>query len=108
MAKLFAVTRTRGPRWNRAVSLEEQDDWSGHAKFMDALHAEGLVALGGPLEGTSDVLLIVRASDAHEIHARLSADPWTRMELLHVKHIIPWTLRLGSLGPERRKQLLLD
>jgi len=98
MAKLFAVTRTRGPRWNHAVSLEEQEDWSAHAKFMDALHAEGFVALGGPLEGTSDVLLIVRARDAHEIHARLSADPWTSMELLHVKHIIPWTLRLGSLG----------
>jgi uncharacterized protein YciI len=98
MTKLFAVTRTRGPGWNHAVSMEEQEDWSGHANFMNGLYAEGFVVLGGPLEGTSDVLLIVRAKDAHEIHARLSIDSWTNKELLHVKQIVPWTLRLGSLG----------
>jgi hypothetical protein len=98
MPKLFAVTRTRGPGWNHAVPMEEQEDWSGHAKFMNGLHAEGFVALGGPLEGTSDVLLIVRAKDAYEIHARLSGDSWTSKELLYIKQIVPWTLRLGSLG----------
>src|SRR5262249_26422596 len=60
------------PAWNHSLSMEQQDDWPAHAKFMTAVHAEGLVLLGGPLEGTSDVLLIFRASDANEIHARLS------------------------------------
>ena len=97
MRKLFAVTRTRGPAWNHALLLEQQEDWHAHAKFMNALHAEGFVLLGGPLEGTSDVLLIIRANDGHEIHARLSADSWTSNQLLHIKQIVPWTLRLGSL-----------
>jgi hypothetical protein len=58
------------------------------------------VLLGGPLEGTSDVLLIIRADDANEIHARLSADIWTTKDLLRIKQVAPWTLRLGSLsGP---------
>jgi hypothetical protein len=74
MSRLFAVTRSRGTAWNDSLSLEQQADWSGHADFMNALHAEGFVLLGGPLEGTSDVLLIIRADDANEIHARLSAD----------------------------------
>jgi hypothetical protein len=65
---------------------------------MNASHAEGFVLLGGPLEGTPDVLLIIRANDAQEIHARLSSDCWTSNQLLHVKQIVPWTLRLGSLG----------
>jgi hypothetical protein len=48
MAKLFAVIRTRGPAWNHALPLEQQEDWSGHAKFMEALHADGFVAFGRP------------------------------------------------------------
>jgi len=98
MPKLFAVTRTQGPAWNHTLPLERQEDWPAHASFMNALHAEGFVLLGGPLEGTSDVLLIIRAKDVHEIHARLSGDCWTSKELLHIKHIVPWALRLGSLG----------
>jgi uncharacterized protein YciI len=98
MSQLFAVTRSRGPAWNPSLSLEQQDDWRAHATFMNALHAAGLVLLGGPLEGTPDVLLIIRSDDANEIRARLSADPWTSKDLLRIKQIVSWTLRLGSLG----------
>ena len=98
MPRVFAVTRSRGPAWNQSLPLEQQDDWPAHAACMNALHAEGFVLLGGPLEGTSDVLLIVRANDANEIHARLSIDCWTSKDLLRIKQIAAWTIRLGSLG----------
>ena len=65
---------------------------------MNALLAEGVVVLGGPLEGTSDVLRLIRAASADEIRARLAEDPWSRMDLLRVTRVAPWTLRLGSLG----------
>ena len=64
MARLFAVMNTHGARWDAARPLEEQEDWPAHAAFMDALVAEGVVVLGGPLEGTPDVLLIMRAGCA--------------------------------------------
>jgi hypothetical protein len=64
---------------------------------MNALHREGFVVLGGPLEGTPDVLLIARANDADEIRARLADDSWTRNGLLRLERIVPWTLRLGAL-----------
>jgi hypothetical protein len=98
MAQLFAVTITHGTKWNALRSLEEQEDWPAHASFMDALEAEGTVALGGPLEGTPDVLLIMRAVDGDEIRMRLSDDPWHRNGLLCLHQAVPWTLRLGSLG----------
>lgn len=98
MAGLFAVTRSRGPTWNDALPLEGQEGWDAHADFMNALHKEGFVLLGGPLEGTRDVLVIVRADDAHEIEARFAADCWAATNLLFIKRIHPWTLRLGSLG----------
>jgi len=53
----------------------------------------------GPLDGTPDVLLIARANDADEIRARLADDSWTRNGLLRITQIVPWTLRLGTLGP---------
>src|ERR1700690_560883 len=89
MRRLFAVTRSRGPAWNPSLPLEQQDDWPAHAAFMKALHAEGFVLLGGPLEGTSDVLLITRSNDEKEIHSCLSADSWTSKDLLRIKRIVP-------------------
>jgi hypothetical protein len=97
MASLFAVDLAHGPRFDRAKPLEGQVDWREHADFMDALVANGFVLLGGPLEGTDDVLLVIRASDAGEIRARLAEDCWHRKDLLRITRIAPWTLRLGVL-----------
>jgi hypothetical protein len=69
---------------------------------MNGLKAEGFVVLGGPLEGTSEVLLIVGAEDEPEIRSRLAADPWSGNDLLRVVRTAPWTLRLGSLEDTRR------
>jgi hypothetical protein len=94
---LFAVIRTRGPVWQDSRPLEGQADWAGHAVFMNGLAREGFVVLGGPLDGTPDVLLIVLAASAEEIRGRLAKDPWAIGDLLRVSRITPWTLRLGSL-----------
>ncbi|MGA2611414.1 MAG: hypothetical protein ABSH01_28540 [Terriglobia bacterium] len=98
MEQLFAVIRTRGERWNNSRPMEEQEDWESHAAFMNALHDDGFVLLGGPLEGTPDVLLIVRGSHREEIRSRLSGDSWSRNGLLRITQLVPWRLRLGSLG----------
>jgi uncharacterized protein YciI len=97
MKKLFAVIRTCGAAWQPSHSLEDQADWDAHASFMNALEREGFVVLGGPLEGTADFLLIIRAQTADEIVNRLSADPWSRQDLLRLSRVTRWTLRLGSL-----------
>jgi len=98
MQKPFAVIRTRGPAWQDSRPLEGQADWAGHASFMNALAREGFVILGGPLEGTSDVLLIVRATTPDEVRSRLAEDPWASKDLLRVSRVAPWTLRLGALA----------
>jgi hypothetical protein len=96
--KLFAVILTHGVAWRRGVALEGQAGWTAHAAFMDALAADGFVALGGPLETTDDVLLIVRAATPVEISEQLGKDPWHRHDLLRISRIAPWTLRLGALA----------
>jgi hypothetical protein len=95
--RLFAVTRTRGPAWQDSLPLEDQDGWKAHASFMDDLQRDGFIVLGGPLEGTPDVLLVVRADTQAAILARLGEDPWTVEDRLRVTRVAPWTLRLGAL-----------
>ena len=97
MKRSFVVLRTRGPSWNDSKPLEEQSDWPAHARFMNDLAAEGFIAVGGPLEGTRDVLLVIQAEDTAEVVRRLAADPWTQSGLLVVKECWPWQIRLGSL-----------
>jgi uncharacterized protein YciI len=98
MKRIFAVTRARGGDYDSTLPLEAQPEWKSHAEFMDALHAEGFVLLAGPLEGTQNVLLIIRAENADEINSRLADDSWTRNGFLRTVEISPWTLRIGSLG----------
>src|SRR5215467_3137454 len=97
MERVFAVLRSRGPAYDDSKPLEGQSDWAGHASFMDSLYDEGVAALVGPLEGTRDALLILRASSTSEVSERLASDPWTVNGLLTTKQISPWQLRLGSL-----------
>jgi uncharacterized protein YciI len=99
---LFAVIRARGPAWNHSRPLEGQPEWPAHATFMNGLKADGFVVLGGPLEGTSEVLLIVRAENEAEVRSRLAADPWSANDLLRVARTAPWTLRLGALEDSGR------
>jgi hypothetical protein len=67
--------------------MDEQVDWKEHGQFMDRLVEEGFVVQGGPLQGTDDVLLIVRAGSGAEIHERFAEDIWTKTNLLRTK----WT-----------------
>ena len=95
--KLFAVINERGPNWDDAKSMEAHPDWRGHADFMNALVADGFIVLGGPLVGTRDVLLIVRAESEQEITTRLAQDVWVVKGLLRQRQIAPWWVRLSAL-----------
>jgi hypothetical protein len=92
---LFVVTRRYGPPYVQGLSLEEQQYWEAHQAFMNALEAEGLVRLGGPLEEREDVLLIFRAKDKDEIERRLADDPWSPASSR------PRAFRAGTCGSGR-------
>ena len=96
--KLFVVMRHYGPPYNPEKPLEAQLDWEEHRIFMNALEAEGLARLGGPLEGTTEVLLVFRAESEDEIDARLRVDPWTQSGILSTTRVVRWNLRIGEVG----------
>jgi hypothetical protein len=95
--RIFVVLRSRGPAWDETRPLEGQAEWAAHAAFMDRLFEQRFAVLVGPLEGTRDALIVVRAASPAEIDERLASDPWTISGLLVTRQISPWQLRLGSL-----------
>jgi uncharacterized protein YciI len=95
MAMFHVVLRRSGPQWDRSISLEAQSGWSAHARFMEALVADGMVILGGPLADEDRVVLAVEAPSADAIRATLAADPWHETHL-HLDSIDPWTIRLDA------------
>jgi len=95
--RLFAVINERGPNWDDNKPMEEHAGWRAHAEFMNELVADGFIVLGGPLVGTRDVLLIVRAESEAEVRDRLAGDVWLVKGLLRQRQISPWWLRLSAL-----------
>jgi len=97
MNLLFVAILQRGAAYCHEKPLEGQQEWEAHRVFMNGLVADGFVVLGGPLEGTSEVLLIFRAASTEEIMRRWSEDPWVKLDLLRMSRIMHWDLRLGGL-----------
>ncbi len=51
---MFTVTRAKGPSWDYARGIREQQAWEEHAAFADGLVDRGIVILGGPISSDSD------------------------------------------------------
>ena len=98
MKQPFVVIETRGSAWDDSRQMDDQTGFPAHATFVDSLVAERFILLGGPLEGTRDVVLVIQAEDCSEIVDRLAANPWIQNALLSVKDCKPWWIRLGSLS----------
>jgi uncharacterized protein YciI len=94
---LFVVIRRYGPPYDPGKPLEVQLEWEAYRAFMNALEAEEVVRLGGPLQGSGEVLLVFRAGDEQEVEEQLAADPWTRSGILTTVSIRRWDVRIGTV-----------
>lgn len=99
MADYYLVMQAKGPGWDHARRRREQVGWDEHAAFMDALAAEGVVVIGGPVgEGDGDdTLLVVDLPSEAAVRQRLAIDPWAESVLL-IKSIRPWSVWLRGRG----------
>jgi uncharacterized protein YciI len=89
---LHLVSYAPGPRWNPTKSRRQQEAWDAHAEFMDALVAEGIVVMGGPLDDQR-ALLVMSHDDERALLARLDQDPWVNGVLI-IERIEPWRVWL--------------
>jgi len=99
VADYFLVRLARGAAWDHSRTRREQAGWDEHAAFMDALVADGVVILGGPVgEGDGeDSVLVVDMDDKARIRDCLADDPWVD-DLLTIKGVEPWSVWLRAPG----------
>jgi hypothetical protein len=96
---VFAVRTAKGPKWDHARGIREQEAWGEHAAFADGLVDRRVVVLGGPIssDNEDDVgLLVVNATDEQEVQAIFSQDPWATNLVLRIKEVRAWTLWLDG------------
>jgi uncharacterized protein YciI len=95
----FAVIQEYGKNWNHSLAIREQQHWDEHAQFMDALVDDGVLVLGGPLDGGEQVLLIINAPDEQAIADRFATEPWITMGLRVMTTVKRWEILLDSRKP---------
>jgi len=94
--EVYVVRTERGGPYDFSRGLREQEGWDDHATFMAGLVDDGLVRLGGPLEGDRQALLVIDAPSEYLLRAQLAEDPWAKNGMLTVKSVERWTILLDG------------
>jgi hypothetical protein len=93
--ELFLVRVERGGPWDWSKDMREQELWTEHALFMNGLVDDGLILLGGPVEGGRQAFHVIDAPSEEGLRARLAEDPWARNGMLTVTSVERWTILLA-------------
>jgi uncharacterized protein len=94
--ELYLVRVRRGGPWDWSRDMREQDQWDEHASFMNGLVDDGLIILGGPVDGGRDAFHVVDAASEEELRARFAEDPWALSGMLTVTSVERWTILLAA------------
>lgn len=100
----YVVMSRAAPNRDLSRGSREQPFWEDHAAFIDALVADGLILLGGPLVDEGGALLIVRAENEAEVRAALDPDPWYERGILRLEGIMHWQVFIdewAKMAPSR-------
>jgi uncharacterized protein YciI len=93
--ELYVARVERGGPWDLVGDLREQPGSDEHARFMNGLVDDGLIVLGGPVEGDREVVHVVHATSEEEIRRRFAEDNWAQNGMLTVKSVEAWTILLA-------------
>lgn len=90
----FVLVSEQGPGWHPGHAMREQEKWTEHAAFINALAASGFILLGGPLGSGHPhrAQLVLNSPSEEDVRARLADDPWMREGILRIVSVEPWTI----------------
>jgi uncharacterized protein YciI len=99
MKRTFAAIVQRAASWDPSRPAHEQAGFEHHVKYMDALEAEGFIAVAGLMKDTNDVLFVFRATSEAEVRSRLALDPWQQDGHARLVRLEELTLRIFAPEP---------
>jgi uncharacterized protein YciI len=96
MQGTFIIYSAAGPNRDLSKGTREQAYWDEHAAFIDALVADGVIRLGGPLPDEHGAVLVVNAESEADARVRLQSDPWYQNGILRLESIKRWEIFIDN------------
>ncbi|MFX1254687.1 MAG: YciI family protein [Promethearchaeota archaeon] len=86
--KFYAIIYQQGSAWKPGVSVYEQDLRS-HATYMEKLHKDKVLVLGGPFTDDSGGMAIINVESEEKAEEILKQDPAITNKVMNAT-IKPW------------------
>jgi uncharacterized protein YciI len=87
----FVILHRPGPAWKRGVEFREQPGVRDHVEHYRAVHAKGLLQMGGPYltPDSGGMMVPVAGISEEEVRRIAESDPAVKAGLLEVE-VRPW------------------
>jgi uncharacterized protein YciI len=96
MNKAMVLFQQHGSAWDPHKPVREQAFWEDHARFVDALHAQGKILLAGPFADGTGSLVVLDAASPEDARALFRDDPWAQRDILVAADVKEWTIFLDA------------
>lgn len=101
----FLLTYSPGSSWNTSISYEEQPGLKKHHEYLESLHINDQLVMGGPVPGPDGEFLsvmLLRTGSLEEAEKLASQDPGVQTRVV-VAEVVPWSVEMSSMRFVRRK-----
>ena len=96
MKKVMVLFQRHGSAWDPEKAVRAQAFWDDHARFVDALYAQGKILLAGPFADGSGSLVVLNVDSPEEARAAFHDDPWAKRDILVAADVKEWTIFLDG------------
>ena len=96
MKKAMVLFQRHGSAWDPAKPVREQAFWDDHARFVDALYAQGKILLAGPFAEGSGSMVVLNVESPEAARAAFRDDPWAQRDILVAADVKEWTIFLDG------------
>lgn len=96
MKKAMVLFQRHGSAWDPAKPVRAQAFWDDHARFVDALFAQGKILLAGPFADGSGSLVVLNVETPQAVHEIFRDDPWAQRDILVAADVKEWTIFLDG------------
>lgn len=81
-----------GNSWVAGIDSWEQRSYREHADYLNNVHTNNRILIGGPLWDYSEIQIAIEATSACEVEAILADDPWLKQDMLRIERVTKWVL----------------
>ncbi len=101
-ANYFFIRYLPGENWNHLISYKDQPGLKAHHAYLQKLHINDQVVMGGLVSGEPGSLMLVRTGSLEEAEAIARQDPGVETRIVKAE-ITGWNVQMSSMRFVRRQ-----